>query len=99
MDKEVAFRRGIPCNLLGLPGGFHLKVGGATDEMGGASDQVVDLSTVRAHAVELIGKLTDFLQERASVQTYSMDFIASRLPPYGYSKESTLQGVCVCAFV
>ena len=92
MDKEVAFRRGIPCNLLGLPGGFHLKVGGATDEMGGASDQVVDLSTVRAHAVELIGKLTDFLQERASVQTYSMDFIASRLPPYGYSKESTLQG-------
>eukprot|EP00731_Ephydatia_muelleri_P000371 Em0001g371a len=86
VDKEVAFRRGIPCNLLGLPGGFRPKVGGATAN-------AADLSTtVRARAAELIGMLTSHLQEETSVQTYSKDFIASRLPPYGYSKESTLQG-------
>eukprot|EP00731_Ephydatia_muelleri_P000368 Em0001g368a len=71
VDKEVAFRRGIPCNLLGLPGGFRPKVGGATAN-------AADLSTtVRARAAELIGMLTSHLQEETSVQTYSKDFIAS----------------------
>ena len=90
MGGDVAFRRGIPCNLLGLPGGFCHNVGGATLMEG-------DTSEVSTHVSKLIGKLTDHLQATVSVKAYSKDFMASRLPPYGYCRDSVMQGVYTCS--
>ena len=89
MESDVAFRRGLPCNLLGLPGGFRDKA----TSVGGV------MSHVKAHAGELIGRLAESLQVTTSVQTYFKDFIASRLPPYGYCRDSTMQGSCVFSHV
>eukprot|EP00731_Ephydatia_muelleri_P007237 Em0003g1485a len=85
MESGVAFRRGLPCNILGLPGEFRDNADVATS-LGGVT------SLVKAHAGELIGRHAESLQVTTSVQTYFKDFKASRLPPHDYCRDSTMQG-------
>ena len=55
MESDVAFRRGLPCNLLGLPGEFRDNADVATS-VGGIT------SLVKAHGGKLIGRLAESLQ-------------------------------------
>ena len=75
MAADVIFRRGLPCNMLCLPGGHRGSV------MSGQPSKNVE-EKVTAHLEEVLGHVNI----QMAMQSYSMDFITSRLPPPGSTR-------------
>ena len=70
MEKDITFREGLPLNILGLPGGAPVS-------------SVAERGELLKHKFEsLATELKRYADMAKSLENFSRDFIASRLPPY-----------------
>ena len=70
MEKNITFREGLPLNILGLPGGAPVS---SVAERGELLKRKFD---------SLAAELKRYADIAKSLENFSGDFIASRLPPY-----------------
>ena len=84
MATEVAYRRGLPCNILGLPGGQFSRDEDTREKL------LLEYSRV------LVGDLVKHLDMTKALESYSRDFIKSRLPPYSETGEVGPRGTSCC---
>ena len=70
MEKNITFREGLPLNILGLPRGAPIS---SVAERGELLKRKFD---------SLAAELKRYADIAKSLENFSRDFIASRLPPY-----------------
>ena len=70
MEKDATFREGLPLNILGLPGGAPVRSAAERGEL------------LKHKFKSLTAELRRYTDIAKSLESFSRDFIASRLPPY-----------------
>ena len=70
VEKDVTFREGLPLNILGLPGGAPVSSAAERGEL------------LKHMFKSLTAELRRYADIAKSLENFSRDFIASRLPPY-----------------
>lgn len=70
VENDATFREGLPLNILGLPGGAPVSSAAERGEL------------LKHKFKSLTAELRRYTDIAKSLESFSRDFIASRLPPY-----------------